>query len=301
MAALQALDVASSWGLPPLTPPSTPPSLNTQPSSLLLGSEDIGKSFDDDSVEDEYGYGAMDDDGYSETNEEIEENLKMVKHSVEENDNLFGRWSGRNDNVKVWGEVVSKMELPPRPNEMYSIVDGYALAKSGKRVYESKSRFLKTLKEREKRDRRKLLSMMRKKRRLNVVDAVSAVVDDGEENQHKDIDSVTLKEEDVIMKETNVDHGAKSEEEEILDDDGQEEEGVELWGLDMDDDVDDTDYLIDFVKSSNWKGNDPLDPPILNPGERLISRMRLGVERIQIGDLVRLSGTPKSRSSGNLT
>ncbi|KAJ3407520.1 hypothetical protein HDV05_005398, partial [Chytridiales sp. JEL 0842] len=58
------------------------------------------------------------------------------------------------------------------------------------------------------------------------------------------------------------------------------------------------DKLLFSLNIAHWKGNDPVQAPILDGAERLVQRFRLGGERIQVGDLVRLAPMSAKRQIG---
>ncbi|KAI8612661.1 hypothetical protein BC830DRAFT_541925 [Chytriomyces sp. MP71] len=62
----------------------------------------------------------------------------------------------------------------------------------------------------------------------------------------------------------------------------------DVWGLKKESHL--VPALLRAIGSSNWVGNDAVQPPKLGRFDTFIQRFRLGSERMQVGDLVRLGG-----------
>ncbi|KAJ3238705.1 hypothetical protein HDU81_007285 [Chytriomyces hyalinus] len=62
----------------------------------------------------------------------------------------------------------------------------------------------------------------------------------------------------------------------------------DVWGLKKEPSL--VPNLLVQIGASNWGGSDTLRPPVLGRFDSFLQRFRLGSERIQVGDLVRLSG-----------
>ncbi|TPX76653.1 hypothetical protein CcCBS67573_g02063 [Chytriomyces confervae] len=62
----------------------------------------------------------------------------------------------------------------------------------------------------------------------------------------------------------------------------------DVWGLKKEPSI--VPNLLVQIGASNWGGSDTLRPPVLGRFDSFLQRFRLGSERIQVGDLVRLSG-----------
>ncbi|KAJ3301791.1 hypothetical protein HDU76_005645 [Blyttiomyces sp. JEL0837] len=80
--------------------------------------------------------------------------------------------------------------------------------------------------------------------------------------------------------------------------DGEEKDSVDevfdsptsVWGITKNPHAE---SIWQIVKDVRWKGPDDVEVPSLGPDERFVQRFRLGAERIQVGDLVRLASKSK--------